>query len=747
MANKLGSYCTGCVLDGNKSQGFIQITAPKDYSKIKLLVQGDLPTQDDLDAGQPFAGKIGHWLKWNWLGSVGLKEDEVLFDTTIRCRPLNKKRVGSPYPIDTKKSSIRTEAESCCNQYSIWDSLPTHIPLLLVGNEAAFNQAQIDSAASWHGHIFKNSKGRIVGVTYHPASVMKNPNLLPLVVKDTQNLLDAARNPKILERPKVDKGIAPYRKEEVVADLEWEYDHKTGKSGAVTVVGVSYDGGIGNSTFNVESGMGVIRKHFSEGNRVIGHNFIAADLLHIDGLPKSFGPDHIIDTQIVGHLIHKHWAELGLYGLGDLVKYYLPTTDWKRDKGDALAYNGRDVAYNYKLWEAMQIDLTLTGQWHLVEQQQRLARMTSLMKQRGIRIDSKAIRIFNKKWNEDRGTIKESLPFNPNSPKQVIQWFKDRKITIKGSDYDTLAKFRGKFPEIDAVLDFKDQGKGLGSWYDDEAIELGRIFSEHKVTGTAVERFSSAGPNVQNIPPWAKFAILPQNDDEYLFNTDAKNLEGRTVAFHAKDKQMLEDFASGMDIHSIVASRVFNLPLESIGRKSDERQVGKTVVHASNYVEGPHNLSNRLYGNVKHDSIRKAETVQRAYFKVYKRTGEWHKEVANQLDRGDIMLSNAYGSKRFIYAQNSHERVKRGTHFLGCSSGAHLVNKKALEVWTETGILPMLIVHDSHCYSLPKGEAGLKLEKQITEIQNRPEPEFERLVEFPWEAERGKNYKEMTSAE
>jgi len=744
MKKKLALHCAGCLLERSGGPELVQISAPRSFDGIKMLVQGDMPTQDDVDAGKPFSGKIGHWLKSNWLGSVGLKEEAVLFDNTIRCRP-GKAKAGSPYPRDTKKAQTRTAVENHCRPYSIWESTPTSIPLLLVGNEAAMDQAEVDSAASWNGHIFQRPDGRVVGITYHPASVMKNPNLLPLVVKETQNLLEAARNPSVLDRPTVFKGWVPYREQEVVADLEWEYDKKTDKSGAVTVVGLAYDSRHGHSTFDTKSGMGVIQRHFEAGHRVIGHNFIGADLGHLSGLPRSFGPDHIIDTQIVAHLIHKHWAELGLYGLGDLVKYYDPTTDWKRDKGDALAYNGRDVAYNYKLWEGLQIDLSLTDQWHLVQQQQELARMTSLMKQRGIRIDSEKIRQFNKKWNDDRSAIKLSLPFNPNSPKQVKEWSALRGIKLNATDYDTLAKYRGKFAELDAILAFKDEGKGLGSWYDEEAIELGRIYSEHKVTGTAVERFSSANPNVQNIPPWAKFAILPQNDDEYLFNTDAKNLEGRTVAFHAKDTQMLADFKSGMDIHSIVASRVFKLPLASIGKKSDERQVGKTVVHASNYVEGPHNLANRLYGNVKHESIRKATTVQSAYFAAYPRTKKWHQEVASQLDRGDIMLSNAYRSKRFIYAQNSHERVKRGTHYLGCSSGAHLVNKKALDVWKETGVLPMLIVHDSHCYSLPKGEEGRKLEKRITEIQNAPEPEFEGLVDFPWEAERGHNYKEMES--
>jgi len=42
---------------------------------------------------------------------------------------------------------------------------------------------------------------------------------------------------------------------------------------------------------------------------------------------------------------------------------------------------------------------------------------------------------------------------------------------------------------------------------------------------------------------------------EYIYNADAKNLEGRTVAWHADDKQMLSDFKAGTDTHKVVASR------------------------------------------------------------------------------------------------------------------------------------------------------------------------------------------------
>jgi len=734
-----GEPCKGCVLEGS-SKGLV--TIKKHQTKPRLLVQGDMPNADDIDAGVPFSGRTGHWLKQQWLGYVGLNSDQVMFDNTLRCHPPSKKKGSSPYPTNSKKKDDRTNAESHCSAYSVWSSVPIDVPLLAVGSEAASNLLGVDNLSKWHGHISRNAEGRLVGVTYHPSSVRKEPNLFPLVVRETQNLLDAAANPSTLLAPKVNKGYIPYIASETVIDLEWEYDYATGISGRTTIVGSSSSPGVGSSTYSVDQGLEVVRRHFEMGNRIIGHNIISADLPRLGSSPRSFGPDHIVDTKIVAHLLHAHWAELGLYSLDDLCKFYFPTTGWKHDKIDALEYNGRDCAQNFKLWEAMKIDLTLTDQWHLIERQQRLARMTYLMHQKGIRIDSQAVREFNTKWKENRIAFKSQMPFNPDSPLQVKKWMHEHKFKCTGTDYDSIEKYKGKHPVVDQLLQYKDEGKGLKSWYSDEAIELGRIYSEFNVTGTMVDRFSSSNPNTQNIPPWAKFAILPDNDEEYIYNADAKNLEGRTVAWHADDKQMLADFKAGTDTHKVVASRIFDKRVDEISK--EERQVGKTVVHASNYLEGEYNLARRLYGDVKQDSIRKARTAQMAYFKAYGATKRWQEDVTKQLDSGNIMLSNAFGRKRFIYGSDSHERAKRGCHFLGCSTGADIVNSAALNIWEQTGLVPMLIVHDSHVYSLPRGNAGLKLEKIIDEIQHQPVAELNGEVEIPWEASRGPSYKDLT---
>lgn len=725
---KKGNHCAGCAIE-KKSSGFIQIKQPRDYDSIRLLIQGDTPSQDALDTQNPWAGKLSTMLGWIWLGAAGLKKEETIYDFTLRCRPEGKK----PYPVKEDKKS----AESHCLGYSRLADVPSSIPLLCMGSEAMSANMGHSSIGDYHGSI-ENIRGRVIGATYHPGSVVKNPNLLPLVIRETTNLLDAARNPSLLDRPKIEKGPLPYREgQDCVVDLEWEYDHKTGISGKNTIVGLSYLDGVGRSTYEVDEGLQVIRRHIEAGNRIIGHNIINADLPRIEADPRSYGPAHVVDTMIVAHLLHAHWAELGLFGLGDMVKYYMPTTDWKLDKGDPLAYNARDCAYNMRLWTAMQDDLTLTDQWHLVEKQQRLQFLTSVMARKGIRVDSEGIREYDKSFVEKRKEIAAGFPFNPQSPKQIIAFADSLGIKLGATDHATLTGVAHKHPLLADLVQFKDEGKSLRTWYSKEDEERGRIHPHFKVTGTSVARFSCAGPNAQNIPPHLRRFILPDDDESILVSFDGKNIEGRTVAYCADDRVMLADFASGLDIHRLVASRIVGKSFDDV--TGEERQAGKRTVHASNYLEKEYNLAERLFGNVKHDSIRKAKAFQESYFSAYKRTREWQVEMMDEMDKGNIMLRSPFGRVRMIYALDRHERGKRAAHFMGCSTAADVVNQRALDVLDTLGIMPLLVVHDELVYSLPKGYEGTKVMCSIHEILESPIKEMDNFV-IPFGIKTGSDY-------
>jgi DNA polymerase I-like protein with 3'-5' exonuclease and polymerase domains len=698
-----------------------------DSSNIRLLVQGAAPTQDDIDEGTVFGGKIGHWLRRNVLSNAGLDpERHVLYD--------NK---GD---------------ES-------WNNVPRHVPRLLVGKEAAEKVLGEDYSkiSEWHGHI-QFHDGRLVGITYDPAKVRAMPNLLPVAIRETSNLLEAARNPKLLDHPVVRKGYIPYKVvPEFVTDLEWNPETEE-----LIAVGVAYEGDHAFSTYDVEAGLEVVRQHLREGTRVIGHNLIEADIPKFGQEPKSYGPDHVIDTRVVGHLLHAHLAELGLLGLGDLVKFYRPTSQWKLDKQDLLVYNGRDSAYNFQLWKLMERDLTLTDQWHLVEKQQRLVRMSYLMAQIGIRLDDAALFEYARKRKEQRGELAASFPFNPNSPKQIKEWLKDNfGIRVTDTTFETLKKLEGRHPDIDRLIEYRDDTKSLTTWFpitvDKKTKDIiavqSCVFPRFNPMGTAVARFSCSEPNYQNIPPHLRRFIVPRDKSLVLYGFDAKNIENRTVAYIAGDTESLQKWAEGYDPYTLTAMLMFRQSYDAIKadkkeweaknqKKKSMRERAKTTELASIYGETAFSLANRMFGNRKKESIAEATKLREAFFSGRPKIRLWHKEIETRFNRGEVMFRNPFGRVRFVYAQDTHEFMKRGAHFLGCSTAADIINQRALDIWDELGLLPILIVHDELVYELPRGEAGWKTAKRIKEIMERPTPELDGLV-VPAEAKMGESYGTM----
>jgi uracil-DNA glycosylase family 4 len=726
MATSKPLGCANCPLH-DKGAGFVLSKCPADFNGIRLLVQGEAPGKDEVDEGRPFVGKAGHWIRNNILYNAGVHESQVIFDNTLRCLPPPNKQ-GQYYPVGEERAA----AELHCRQFDIWDACPKRIPLLLVGGCALAQRIGLDSISAWHGHISWH-EGRLVGCTFHPAAVMRQPNLLPVAVRETANLLDAARNPSLLERPIVHRGVLQYNEgQPVVIDLEW------GANRDVTVVGFAYDRDRAYSTYDVREGLDMARMHIEHGNLIIGHNIIDADIPKIGAVPKSFGPDHVIDTMILGHLVHAHLAELSLLDLGSLTRFYFPTTNWKHDHTDLLLYNGYDCAYNFRLYGALRDDMTTTDQWHLVEKQQRLADMSRRMQARGIAVDVPAIDEYRENWKARRAEIAKSFPFNPNSPKQIIAWGKEHGIYLSDSTYDTVEKAaRSGDPILLRLLEYKDEGKSINVWFGPKYITDGYIHPSFNVTGTAVARFSCSDPNCQNIPPHLRRMIVPRDPDLEIVSFDFKNIENRTVAFAAGDVESMELWAKGYDPYKLTAALMFNVRYEDVTKQ--QRKDAKVTELASIYGETEWNLAERMFGNRKAESVAKARQLQRAFFKARPKVKKWQEDVARRLDRGDIMLRNPFGRVRFIYAQNSHERMKRGCHFIGCSTAADWVNDRALHVQDELKLMPILIVHDEIVVEMPKGSEGDRLRRDMKELLEAPVPQLNGY-RIPTECMKGGNY-------
>ena len=98
----------------------------------------------------------------------------------------------------------------------------------------------------------------------------------------------------------------------------------------------------------------------------------------------------------------------------------------------------------------------------------------------------------------------------------------------------------------------------------------GRIHTTYMQTIAATGRLSSTDPNLQNIPIRTEegrrireaFVVGPGYDN--LMSADYSQIEMRIMADQSRDEGLIEAFNSGVDFHTVTASRVFGVAAEEV---------------------------------------------------------------------------------------------------------------------------------------------------------------------------------------
>jgi len=114
----------------------------------------------------------------------------------------------------------------------------------------------------------------------------------------------------------------------------------------------------------------------------------------------------------------------------------------------------------------------------------------------------------------------------------------------------------------------------------------------------ATGRLSSTDPNLQNIPIRTEAgreirrAFVAEGDDYVILSADYSQIELRLAAEISSDEGMLQAFASGEDIHSSTAMRLFGVSADEV--TSEMRRQAKTTNFGILYGISAFGLAQRL---------------------------------------------------------------------------------------------------------------------------------------------------------
>lgn len=105
-------------------------------------------------------------------------------------------------------------------------------------------------------------------------------------------------------------------------------------------------------------------------------------------------------------------------------------------------------------------------------------------------------------------------------------------------------------------------------------------------------------------------------EDGVLIEFDFSQLEVVVLAFLCQDKQLIHDIENGVDIHRVMASKLFDVPEADV--TDAQRKYAKVLTFQLQYGSGPLNMSN--------ETGLAIETCKRfisEYYKRYPKIAEW----------------------------------------------------------------------------------------------------------------------------
>ena len=205
----------------------------------------------------------------------------------------------------------------------------------------------------------------------------------------------------------------------------------------------------------------------------------------------------------------------------------------------------------------------------------------------GVRLDTEALKQSSEHFTTRLQSIEKEIytlaegEFNIASPKQVGEILFDKlKIVEKAKKTKTgqyvtseevLESLRNKHDIIGKILEYRGLKKLLSTYIDalPQLInpKTGRIHTSFNQTVTATGRLSSSNPNLQNIPirdedgKEIRKAFIP-DDGCSFFSADYSQIELRIMAHLSEDKNMIDAFLSGYDIHAATAAKIYKVDIK-----------------------------------------------------------------------------------------------------------------------------------------------------------------------------------------
>lgn len=376
-----------------------------------------------------------------------------------------------------------------------------------------------------------------------------------------------------------------------------------------------------------------------------------------------------------------------------------------------------------------------------------LVQVLCAMEYEGINLDIPFLKNYSERLQGEIVDAQENvfkqagLRFNLASPKQLGEvLFEHLKLDEKAkktktgqyaTGEDVLQKLQNKHKIVEDILNFRELTKLKSTYVDALPLLInpksGRLHSSFNQALVVTGRLSSQNPNLQNIPIRTargreiRKAFIPRNDEHYIISADYSQIELRIIAAISGDKNMIEAFMEGKDIHTATASKVYKLPENEVD--ATMRRNAKAVNFGIIYGQSAFGLAENL--NI---SRTEAKTIIEAYFEQFPMIKAYMNQTV-QFAHDNGYVQTIDGRKRPLNDIHSSNAVVRGFAERNAinmpiqGTAADMIKKAMIAIHYalkqhQLNTKLILQVHDELLFDVPKTELESAQKLILTAMEN-----------------------------
>lgn len=661
--------------------------------------------------------------------------------------------------------------------------------ILALGNTAAqavLNTGQgITALRVGPPKVCPTVEGAEVVASFHPAFCLRNGDAFPSLVNDVGKLVRVMQPwvpPQYVVVDTEEDALLAFeeletRTDRVVLDIECgidkdaSFDHPNRYQ--MLCIGLGYAKGkalvVGEQALKIPNVIEALKRLLRK-LKIIAHN----GKFDLGGVYPLLGDLKLwFDTMLAHYCIDER---PGYHGLKDLGVEILGTPKWEHEIQKYLGagknyaviprpilykYNAYDLAVTWDLAEYFEGELERLGLRELHDFLVAAANELKFLELNGIHIDKEYSLALEAELIEELDRLKQEMakftdkPYdknggiNPNSPKQLKEFFYDNGIRMASTDRDHLEALLDKLkPEsqlymfVSLLLKFRKDGKEYGTFVKGirERTYRGRVYTTYSLHGTTSGRLASRNPNLQNISraPRIRQQFRVSKEENDFVHVDYKQAEGRVIATLARDEYLRSVFADpNADLFDTLGEKLYN----KTKLTKDERVRVKAYFYGLGYGREAYSIAMEYGWDPK-----EAERDVKAFMDLIPDVRAWQYGIRQSVLAGEDLVTSFGRHRRFhlITDENRKDVLNEALSFMPQSTASDICLRAFIRLRPRLrGQAHIrLTIHDAlaaECHSSVREEVAAIMQEEMI----RSAEEWTDYVPFAVDVSYGKHWGEL----